>query len=178
MHDPSVQPSPATEGRDRVVDSHRHDLNAKSRLILALVKSRMKRGFSQRRVASRMGTTQSAVSDLEKGLVDPRLSTLQRYARAINCRLDFTLLEDNGERLDSQVWTSTIIFSSWRNRSLPYDYHRVNVVGKPDKVLERALRDGSPPTHYVSLTHSRNPFVRETRVAEAPDEFLSSVRRG
>lgn len=42
---------------------------------------------SQRAVAEIMGTTQSAVSDLETGRVDPRLSTLQRYARAVGGRL-------------------------------------------------------------------------------------------
>ncbi|MFI6762455.1 helix-turn-helix domain-containing protein [Micromonospora sp. NPDC050417] len=34
-----------------------------------------------------MQTTQSAVSDLENGCVDPHLSTLQRYARAVTARL-------------------------------------------------------------------------------------------
>jgi transcriptional regulator with XRE-family HTH domain len=43
--------------------------------------------ISQRVVAERMQTTQSAVSDLENGAVDPHLSTLQRYARAVTARL-------------------------------------------------------------------------------------------
>lgn len=39
--------------------------------------------FSQRAVAEAMGTTQSAVSDFERGETDPQLSTIQRYARAV-----------------------------------------------------------------------------------------------
>lgn len=34
-----------------------------------------------------METTQSAVSDLERGTADPQLSTLQRYARAVGARV-------------------------------------------------------------------------------------------
>jgi transcriptional regulator with XRE-family HTH domain len=48
---------------------------------------RGEQGISQAEVASAMGTTQSAVSDLERGATDPRLSTLQRYARAVGCVL-------------------------------------------------------------------------------------------
>jgi hypothetical protein len=34
-----------------------------------------------------METKQSAISDLENGLTDPRFSTLQRYTRALGCVL-------------------------------------------------------------------------------------------
>jgi len=43
--------------------------------------------LTQKQVADRMGTTQSAISDLEGGTSDPRLSTLFRYARALDLRL-------------------------------------------------------------------------------------------
>jgi predicted NBD/HSP70 family sugar kinase/transcriptional regulator with XRE-family HTH domain len=48
--------------------------------------------FSQKALASLLGTTQSAVSDFESGRVDPQLSTLQRYARALGSRFDFKLV--------------------------------------------------------------------------------------
>lgn len=51
----------------------------------------------QREVAARMGTTQSAVSDLEQGRVDPRLSTLQRYVRAVGARVDVALVAHGTE---------------------------------------------------------------------------------
>jgi len=64
------------------------DAKARSDLLRRFVARRKVRSISQAAVAAQMGTTQSAVSDLEAGSTDPRLSTLQRYARAIGCRLD------------------------------------------------------------------------------------------
>ena len=48
-------------------------------------------GVSQAEVASRMGTSQSAVARLETGQVDVRLSTLERYAAAVDEVLDWHL---------------------------------------------------------------------------------------
>ena len=47
--------------------------------------------LAQKAVATAMGTTQSAVSDIENGRVNPRLSTLQRYARAVERRIEMRL---------------------------------------------------------------------------------------
>lgn len=52
-----------------------------------LVNWRISRGLSQRDVAERMGTAQSWVSDIENGVCGPPVPTLQRYARAMGCRL-------------------------------------------------------------------------------------------
>jgi len=48
---------------------------------------RKQSGLSQKQVAAAMGTTQSAVSDFERGETDPQLSTIQRYARATGARV-------------------------------------------------------------------------------------------
>lgn len=64
------------------------DTVARSRLLRHLTSRRNVRNISQQTVSRLMRTTQSAVSDLENGATDPRLSTLQRYARAIGCRLE------------------------------------------------------------------------------------------
>ncbi len=48
----------------------------------------------QRDVAARMRTTQSALSDLERGRVDPRMGMLQRYARAVGAHLQVTIGPD------------------------------------------------------------------------------------
>ncbi|NUV56670.1 helix-turn-helix transcriptional regulator [Streptomyces coelicolor] len=73
------------------------DAALRSSLLKRLVSRRKARGLSQSTVAERMETTQSAVSELEAAGTDPRLSTLQRYARAIGCRVDVRLLDDGGE---------------------------------------------------------------------------------
>lgn len=67
------------------------DAMARSALVQALVHRRAECRLSQAEVAARMGTTQSAVSDLERGATDPRLSTLQRFARAVNCQMHVLL---------------------------------------------------------------------------------------
>jgi DNA-binding XRE family transcriptional regulator len=75
------------EMRDPAFREAYEDAAARSALLRLLVTERGERQVSQADVAARMGTTQSAVSDLERGATDPRLSTLQRYARAIGCAL-------------------------------------------------------------------------------------------
>ncbi|WFE95642.1 helix-turn-helix transcriptional regulator [Micromonospora sp. WMMD987] len=63
------------------------DAASRNSLLRQLIKVRKDLRISQKSVAERMQTTQSAVSDLENGNVDPHLSTLQRYARALTVRL-------------------------------------------------------------------------------------------
>ncbi|MGH7642479.1 MAG: helix-turn-helix domain-containing protein [Candidatus Dormibacteria bacterium] len=56
-----------------------------------LTKRRVRLGLSQTEVAARMGTSQSAVARLESGSSDLRLSTLERYAAAVDRELDWRL---------------------------------------------------------------------------------------
>lgn len=70
---------------------HLADAQARSALVQALIQARRRVRISQRALAMRMGTTQSAVSELERGGQDPRLSTLQRYARGVECALHLSL---------------------------------------------------------------------------------------
>ncbi len=56
-----------------------------------LVERRISLGLSQTEVAARMGTSQSAVARLETGQVDSRLSTLERYAAAVDNVIDWHL---------------------------------------------------------------------------------------
>ena len=58
-----------------------------------LVARRIELGLSQTEVAARMGTSQSAVARLESGQADVRLSTLERYAAALERHLDWRLEE-------------------------------------------------------------------------------------
>jgi predicted transcriptional regulator len=60
----------------------------------ALVRRRQRLGLSQTTVAARMGTSQSAVARLEAGRGDPRVSTLSRYAAALDTSVSFAVAED------------------------------------------------------------------------------------
>jgi transcriptional regulator with XRE-family HTH domain len=63
------------------------DAECRANLLAYLIQCRQDKGLSQSIVAEAMETTQSAVSELEGGGTDPRLSTLQRFARALGSRL-------------------------------------------------------------------------------------------
>ncbi|TWP45966.1 helix-turn-helix domain-containing protein [Lentzea tibetensis] len=63
------------------------DADDRQHLIDALVMLRQALGLSQKEVAKRMGIGQPTVSGFEKESSDPKLSTLQRYARAVEARL-------------------------------------------------------------------------------------------
>ena len=58
-----------------------------------LVNARSHAGLTQDAVAEKMGTTKSAVSRLESGGKHaPSLSTLKKYAAAVGCELQVTLV--------------------------------------------------------------------------------------
>lgn len=67
------------------IAKRRRDLTAE------LIARRTELGLSQTEVAARMGTSQSAVARLESGQADVRLSTLERYAAALDQQLDWRL---------------------------------------------------------------------------------------
>jgi transcriptional regulator with XRE-family HTH domain len=58
------------------------------RLLRKLAARRVEMGLSQKAVAAMMGTTQPALARLERGEIDPKLSTLERYAEALGLNLD------------------------------------------------------------------------------------------
>lgn len=58
-----------------------------------MLAARTQAGLTQEAVASRMGTTKSAISRLESaGKHAPSLATLKRYAEAIGCKLEIKLV--------------------------------------------------------------------------------------
>jgi len=66
-------------------------LDSEFALVDSLIRARTRAHLSQAEVASRMGTTESAVSRLESGRVKPSTRTLERYARATGHRLKISL---------------------------------------------------------------------------------------
>lgn len=67
------------------------DYRAREGLIDELVERRKLLRVSQAEVASRMGVGQSTISEFENEATDPRLSTLQRYARALDAHVSVSL---------------------------------------------------------------------------------------
>ena len=61
------------------------------------------RGLSQRELAERVGTTQSAIARLEAGGRPPRIDTLLRIAEALDCELVVDLRSRPETRRTSDV---------------------------------------------------------------------------
>lgn len=58
-----------------------------------LVEARLRARLTQQEVGRRMGTTKSAISRLERGLVHrPTLTTIENYALVVGCRIEIHLL--------------------------------------------------------------------------------------
>lgn len=62
-------------------------------LLQELASARTNARIAQRTVATRMDTSQLAVARMEAGIVDPRLSTVQRYAASIGKRLIWRIVD-------------------------------------------------------------------------------------
>jgi predicted transcriptional regulator len=56
-------------------------------LIEEMIRARMEAHLTQSELASKIGTTQSAIARLEAGRVSPSISTLRRYAEATGRQL-------------------------------------------------------------------------------------------
>ena len=61
-------------------------------MIQAMIDIRRKKDLSQKQLAKKLGTTQSAISRLEKGNISPTVNFLQKLADALDSRLDIRFL--------------------------------------------------------------------------------------
>jgi len=135
------------------------DLQNRNALYRAFARFRRAKGISQTELAKRMNTSQSAISDIEKGLNDARLSTLQRMARALGGELTFSL---------SARWPS---YHSWIHRSVAYEsMPRLEIEHEDrlhwDKVLEAV--ETSPST-FSMLPMA----IAEVDTASVEDNYLT-----
>ncbi len=62
-------------------------------LLQNLATQRIAAHITQINVARRIRTSQSAVARMEAGIVDPRLSSIQRYAASIGKRIEWYLVD-------------------------------------------------------------------------------------
>jgi DNA-binding XRE family transcriptional regulator len=104
-------------GRDPALAEAIADAQARSGLRATLVAQRKACGLTQKDVATAMETTQSAVSDFERGSTDPHLSTLQRYARAVGARVVVRASLPSSLTAES-AWLSSVRSSGYRRRGV------------------------------------------------------------
>jgi ribosome-binding protein aMBF1 (putative translation factor) len=67
------------------------ELDLEFRLIEEILKVRTKQGVTQKALAQRMGTKQSAIARFESGRANPTLDFIQRLARALDLKLHVSM---------------------------------------------------------------------------------------
>ena len=67
---------------------------------------REEQGLSQRQLGDRMGVSQATVSDFESGESEPKLSTVRRYAHALDVLVTHTVRPCSGEKPEGFMWVS------------------------------------------------------------------------
>lgn len=123
------------------------DAQARSELIDSLVRLRNVLKVTQAEIARRTGVTQPTVSGFETEGSDPRLSTLQRYARAVEATL--------------VVRISMPAHCDWIPRS--DSYAPPSAARTPDSAVSRAAAAWpAPPTQLATswAQHRRSEFAR------------------
>lgn len=78
--------------RDPKVRQAYLELQPEFAIVRKIIESRVKEGVTQKELAKRMKTKQSAISRLESGRANPSLDFLQRLAKALNTRLEIRFL--------------------------------------------------------------------------------------
>lgn len=63
-----------------------------------LAKIRKQRGETQRSLAAKVGVTDTAISNYEIGIREPRLKTLKKIASALECSVNELIEDDDDDR--------------------------------------------------------------------------------
>ena len=81
-------------------------VDARDRLLEGLVRLRKEHKLSQQTVAERMGVSQPTVATFERYDANPTVSSIIRYAMAVNALLDIKVVDDCGEGVPA-TWQMT-----------------------------------------------------------------------
>ena len=77
--------------RDPEIRKAYRDLDPEFTVAASLIKRRLERRLTQRELAERVGTKQSAIARLESGAYNPSISLLQKVADALDARLEISV---------------------------------------------------------------------------------------
>ena len=79
--------------KDKEVKKAYEKLGSEFTLIEMIIKKRIEKGLSQKELAQKIGTKQSAISRLESGTYNPSLSFLWKVGEALGAKLKISLAE-------------------------------------------------------------------------------------
>ena len=77
--------------KDKKIQDVYEKLGLEFAVIEMIIKRRIEKGLSQKELARKIGTKQSAISRLESGTYNPSLSFLQKVSEALNAKLNISL---------------------------------------------------------------------------------------
>jgi DNA-binding XRE family transcriptional regulator len=79
--------------KDPEVKKGYDDLDEEYKMLSSLILMRNKRKMTQKQLANKMGTTQSALSRFEIGSVNPSVKFLKKIAAALNAKLSIRFVD-------------------------------------------------------------------------------------
>jgi len=74
--------------KDKEIKKVYKRLGPEFNLIVMLIRKRTEKGLSQKELAKKIGTKQSAISRLESGSYNPSLAFLRKVTKALNARFE------------------------------------------------------------------------------------------
>ena len=77
--------------KDRKILKAYEDIGPEFNLVRMIIQNRIKRGLTQKELARKIGTKQSAISRLESGVSNPTISVLRRVAKAMDARIEILI---------------------------------------------------------------------------------------
>lgn len=77
--------------KDKKIREEYGRLGPEFELIRMIIQKRIKRGLTQRELARRIGTKQSAISRLESGTYNPTISILRKVAEALDAQIKISI---------------------------------------------------------------------------------------
>ncbi len=73
--------------KDKEIKKEYEKLAPEFAVINAVLRARIEKGLTQKELAEKVGTKQSAIARLESGKANPSIGFLQKIAKALNFRL-------------------------------------------------------------------------------------------
>jgi len=77
--------------KNKAVKAEYEALSPEYEVVKTIIKQRLKRGWSQTKLAEAVGSRQPVISRLERGEGNPSLQTLQKIANALDLSLQVTI---------------------------------------------------------------------------------------
>lgn len=111
-------------------------------LLNALISIRKERGLTQEEVGRRMGVSQPTVAAFETQR-DPKLSSIRRYAQAVEALVSHTVEKDDGDLSSSRV----------------HEWHKYNAFNASLDVSSKP----SPQAHLVPSVYMKNMAAKSKR---------------